>query len=639
MPHLRHKASTYPFFLFALVLSACSHNTASSGMGGLPPLASSHSPAVAGGARTRVQSVGGTIAVSGQIANIYSSSKMLVKTTQCGYENVLSSASTTLSPSNLAPKAGLYATVSGTGSCSSSINASSITLSTAPAGSVPPGSVTVSGSIASISSATRFLMHTMQCGYEYIDHGSTTTIVGNGSSIAPGVAATIVGTGSCSSSITASSITLGGASPTPNPTVPKHIATWVMDEYWAQGENASSAQVRQYVTYAEGGLGNGKAANDCSSSGACFSVFYLNPNEISDSVNCPISGDSQFVTAASESWYVHETGYSDSAHRVHGEQSQSCHGSTITIPVYVANQASSAVQSFFRSYLQKNADGWNYYFMDHTAWDVVDQMYGPGGGFCPGSYNNWCTSTQEVPTASALVSAHGSFATAMVHTNGQPMRFFTNGLDPTPSAELAASSHFVGGVCENCVVDGGVFRPAMYATVLTDMALVDDTPNAAFVELNDGASPSGSAAQIAQRIVTVAVAWLGYSEGHTIVNANLEDNTNNLAVWPEDAIVPASPVESMSTSASNIAVGSNVWRREFSSCYEDGTAVGPCAAILNGTGSTVTISSSWLRQSYGHVVTLSGGDVTSGGSVSLTAVAFKANSTTIPPDQAILLVR
>ncbi len=411
-----------------------------------------------------------------------------------------------------------------------------------------------------------------------------------------------------------------------------------MDEYWSQGENATSAQVQQYVTYAEGGLGNGKAASDCSGSNGCSSVFYLDPNLIYDSAQCPISGDAQFVNASSESWYVHLSGYSDFAHRVQGTDTQSCGGASISIPVYVAYQGNPAVQAFYESYLQQNADAWGYYLMDDTSWTLLDQMYGPSGGMCPGNTNNWCTTTQELPNDAAVVAEHGALANALTHVNGSPMKFFTNGLDTTPSEEAGASPNFVGGLCENCVVDEGSLRTSMYATVLTQEALAT-AAGLAFVQINDGDSASGSSAQIAQRLVTIAVAWLGYSEGHTVVDENLEDTTTNLPIWPEEMLYPTQPVESMVSSANDIAVTSNVWRREFAACYLNEVSIGPCAAIVNGNSSSVTVASSWLQQTYGHVIGLSGGDAFSGGSVLLQSSTFTPNVTTIGAGEAVLLGR
>jgi hypothetical protein len=426
--------------------------------------------------------------------------------------------------------------------------------------------------------------------------------------------------------------------------VPAHIPTWAFDEYYGQGESVSSATVQQYVTYAEGGVGNTKAVTDCSGSAKnCSSVFYLESNLVYANPACPNAQTVQMMAQASESWYVHETGHSDSAHRAHGSYPSSCKGKNVTVPVYLANNANPGVQAFFSSYLQTNGDAWDYYFMDDTKDKVLTQAYGPGGGFCPDiASNHYCLTTPEYPTDASVLAAHASFANAMNHRNGSAMKFFFNGIgfsgnNPINLDQFQASNRFVGGLCEDCIVNAGALRPTMYAKVLTAMALIDAIPGAQFVELNTGFSAAGSTAQISQRLVTTAIAWLGYSDGHTVVFADLEDNTKNLAAWAEDGIYPSQPLQSMTTSSANIMVAPGVFRREFAACYNAGVAIGPCAALLNANAKSVTVSSAWLSQSYGHVVNLHGGDISHGGTVQLTSVAFKANSTTIPGSQAILL--
>jgi hypothetical protein len=642
--------------VLALSLAACG-----GGAGSSNSLPSTGSSSRLKGAQVST-TLTGSISISGMIAEVYSAQELLLKS-NCGYENIYMTSATSVATNGLSLKTGVYAVVIGTGSCATSVTATSMSLSSTPQTPAPlntptpsPTStpnISLSGMIADVYSAQELLLKS-NCGYENIYMTSATSIATSGLSLKPGVYAVVIGTGSCATSVTASSISLSstpqtpapiGATPAPSSTptpppvanVPHHIATWAMDEYWAQGESASSAQVEEYVSFAEGGYGNGKAAQDCNGSNGCSSVWYFDPNHIESSGVCPNVGNASFTSSASEDWYVHQTGYSDAAHRVQGYYTIDCSGTAVRVPVYVANGDVAGVQNYFLTYLQQYGDAWNYYLMDDTNWDVVDQMYGPGGGFCPGMPNSWCTTTQELPTNASVVSEHGALANALVHTNGAPMKIFTNGT-PSVSQEVSASSNFVGAMCENCVVDEGTLRTSMYATVLTDMALADQTPGAEFVELNDGASAAGSTAQIAQRLVTTAVAWLGYSEGHTIVFPNLEDTSYSLAVWPEDMLYPAQPLESMTSGANDIAVTTNVWRREFAACYDNGIAIGACAAIVNGNSGAVTVQSGWLRQTYGHMVALSGGDTLSGGTISLTSAAFTPNVTSIPAGQAILLV-
>ena len=423
--------------------------------------------------------------------------------------------------------------------------------------------------------------------------------------------------------------------------VPNHIPTVAYDENAYQGENASSADVQRLLTYGVGGLGNAKAVRDCAGSNRCYSLFYFDPHLVYDSAQCPYAADKQFFPAASENWFVHQPGYSDQAHRVSGTYTQTCKGQRITIPVYAVNVSNPAVQRYFASYLQQNGDNWDYYEMDDTATTVTDQLYGPGGGFCKamGTLNGYCTTSQEVGDDNALQLAHTNFVNGLNHRNGQPMRFVFNsikfGSGGARLSLLFSSPRIVGAVCENCIVNNGAFRPEMYAKVLDAMAAVDAVKGKQFVELNTGKAPDGSSDQVAQRLATTAVAWLGFADGQTVVWPNLEFSTNNLAVWPEDQIYPTQPVQTMAKSNTELSVAPSVWRREFRACYMNGKPIGPCAAVLNGSGTPVVPSSSWFRSSFGHAVGLRGGDALSGGSVDLKSAPVAA----VAPGRAVLLVR
>ena len=562
----------------------------------------------------------GSLNVSGSITSVSSSGFVLQTGSLHGYVPVTTSSSTQFVGSK--PYAGESVSVSGNGSWSSlqAVNVTQL-----------GGSLSASGSITSTTSSGFTLQTGTAHGYVPVATSSTTQFVGTKPYV--GETVTVSGNGSWSL-VQAVSVTENGTGSN-NGNVPKHITAWAFDEYNGVGAEGTTAEVREYLDYAQSGAGNSKASVDCHGSGVCKAVFYLNPNLEYSSSRCPFEPDSQVIAAASESWFVHLYGYSDSAHRVHGTYSQSCNGSTASIPVYALNGSNTSVQSYWASYIRSNAVNYDYFFMDNTHGTVVDQFYGPGGSFCGSSY---CTSTQEFRSDAAVITEHAQLANAM------PMPGFFNNFtfasnEPSDLSLLQSTGKFVGGICEDCVVSAGTFMRSEYLEVLNTMAKIDAIPGASFVELNHGVSTPGSSAQIAQRAVTTAMAWLGYSEGHTIVWPDLEANTQRLPVFPENSIYPSVPLESMLTGATDIQVASGVYRREFSSCYNAGTAIGPCAAIVNSNASTVVVSSSWLHQSYGHVVEMIGADIPSGGTVSLTGQSFTANATSIPAGEALLLVR
>ncbi len=538
-----------------------------------------------------------------------------------------------------------------------------------PVPSPSPAAVTITGTVAT-ADVKKFTVSTKTAGcstvYVYYNGSTTAFYPYFGYPVTKGMPIQATGSGSCAAGIQATSVTYtAAATPPPQPTAaptatpfatapptpagtapPAHIPTWVYDEYWAQGAKASSAQVRQYANYAQGGLGNTKAVADCSGSGICKSVFYFDPNMIYDSSSCatPTGELASLLSQDNESWYVHESGYSDLAHRVRGSYTKTCNGAGKTIPVYELDSLNPSVQAFFQSYMHANAGNFDDFFMDDTSGQVLTQFYGPGGGFCQHAVNHYCLSTQEMANDAAVVSGHGAIATALTHPDGSAMQGVYNGYNFTKGYAndidvMQSSSHFIGGVCENCLVSGGALKPTMYASVLNAMAQTNAVPNESFVEYSSGASAPGSTAQIAQRLVTYAVAWLGFKDGQTIVWPDLESNGQNLEVFPEEAIYPTQALQTMTSGAANLQVVAGVYRREFANCYNASAAIGPCAAIVNSTGSTITVSSAWLQQTYGHTVQLMGGDIPSGGTMTLTGQTFSPNVTTIGPSQAILLVR
>jgi len=491
----------------------------------------------------------------------------------------------------------------------------------------------INGTVTAIVSPGQFVLDTgFPHGHVGVFYSSSITVP-RGSQITAGQTVAVAGTFNRLGQLFASSVTLD--SNTTSGPGRYHIATWAYDSSSFQGDHASAASVNQLVSYAQG---NGKAVSDChSGSHSCQAVYYLNPNHEWDysPSSCVNHPDADVLAAASESWFIHNVGHSDSAHRVYGRSGSGC-------LVWLMNPNSAGNQTWWRNHLRSVADNYDLFFLDSDPMDLVDATFFPSSG---GGCNPWpslCQSTQEIPNNLAEVLARAHFVNAMSHRNGSPMRFFfqqasfNTGLD---MSAFAASNRLVGITCEGCIATWAIpVRPNLYARVLNEMAAADASPGA-YLLLSHGSFPAGSGLQILQRLVTTGIVWLAYKEGHTIVQPDLEANTNNLAVWPEDLIYPSSPLESMSASSYDLQVAPGVYRREFAHCFQRGAAIGVCATVVNSTGHVETIRSSWLHQPYGHVVTLGGGDVLSGGVANISGGRFNPNLTAVVPGGAVLLTR
>lgn len=416
----------------------------------------------------------------------------------------------------------------------------------------------------------------------------------------------------------------------------RHIATVANDDYRGGGAYASAAQVNALVSYAATG---GKGLVDCHSTLlGCKAIYYMRPFALraATPASCLIHPDAGILSGAQESWFVHNTGYTDAAHRVYGYDRWGC-------KLFGMNPNSTGLQAAWNKHLQSNANAYDLFFVDMSPMDLKNATwYSSGGGCTP--WPHVCLSTQELPSDLAVTSAHVNFVNALRYTNGNPMYFLYQQAYPAWSLSfdmfaINSTGRYFGVSCEGCLADvppAPPVSPANYAPFLDEMAAVNKT-GGEFLIISKGEYPAGSANQILQRSVTVGVAWLAYSEGHTMVQPDLERNTLNLAVWPEDMIYPASPLETMVSGSVDLEVAPGVYRREFQHCYQNSQTFGSCAAIVNANGYAVAIQPAWLRLTYHHVVVLTGGDVLSGGKANLAGSSFIAGITLVPAGGATLL--
>jgi hypothetical protein len=390
--------------------------------------------------------------------------------------------------------------------------------------------------------------------------------------------------------------------------------------------------VRQWVSYAESNCGPAatKVLGDCHVSGVayCTALAYLNPNKIyPDSV--PIAASAQ------ESWWLHQPGYSDSAHRLYVPD----YGGG-----YFLNQTSSGVRQWYANYAGTKLNGYDGLMMDDTGGGMSAEFWGTG-----------FSSSQEITSNSALLAAHQQMAQSVTHADGTPFLQIDNGISvnpylPTTFPLLDHPSTVTGLVTEGAPMSNGT-QVSFYPSLLDEMAYVDHTPDDFMVLLSY--DPSGS---LQARRMQAASVLLGYSPGHTVSWSDLETNSGNLAIWPEEGLVPTAPVQSMAQPAGNgcldgsgnycttgghndLQVTPGIYRREFTTCYNQATAIGPCAVIVNTTASPATISGSWLSGTYHHQITLQGGDVQTGGTINPTGAGFTAGATTVAAHDAALLAQ
>jgi len=415
--------------------------------------------------------------------------------------------------------------------------------------------------------------------------------------------------------------------------VPSHIPTWAYDDGCNGGVGASGALVRAWVSFAESNCGSRarKALDNCRWRKVtyCIAVEYLDTNWIYADGGVPVARFAQ------ESWWLHEPGYTDSAHRI---AVASFGGGAIL------DQSNPEVEAWFRAYVRRHYNQYPALMMDNASASLAAELYYAG-----------MASSDEVRTNRQLQIGHERMAAALTHRNGTPFLQVDNALNSNPSVAspfpmLNRPWSVFGMLAEGAPEDDGTMTKD-YATLLDELAYVDATPDDSVVLLSY--DPAGS---LQSRRVQAATEWLGYDGGHVVSWSDLELDSRDLSIWPEEGIVPTSPIESMAAPGgrgclagegvicsrgghNGIQVAPDVYRREFADCYYRSTAIGQCAAVVNASSLPVTVRVSWLRLPYTHVITMAGGDVQSGGRVVLSGAPFLPGVTVIPAHDAILLSR
>jgi hypothetical protein len=455
--------------------------------------------------------------------------------------------------------------------------------------------------------------------------------------------------------------------------VPKHIETWAYDDSTTSsdcngGYGASAALVQQWVTYAETSCGpDNVALSNCHAGGVvyCQVIAYSETSFIYS--NNPLRNACPDLSCYPEDFWLHKPGVTPSSST---RLSFTSSYDNPTTTDYYLNKKSTDVDLWFQNYARTNYGNYDGFMIDDSGGSLSGLI---------ANNNQGATSTYEISSDPELIASYDQLAGYLTKTNGTPYIKIDNGLDPWPVynqdfTRLDNAKSVDGLLAEGSPVSNDTIGsdpegyPAYahadrYATLLDDMAHIDNDTNSFIVLLsydNSDSSPGGSGNQLMSRRVQAATVLLGYSPGHVVSWSDLEQNNDNLAIWPEEGIYPMNPVQSMDSPSgsgcltgnsgdngygnvcasgghNDIQVATGVYRREFKDCYNQGKAFGPCAVIVNDTSSAVTLQSSWLTQSYAHQITFVGGDIQSGGTIDLTGASFTPNSTTIAAYDASFL--
>lgn len=437
---------------------------------------------------------------------------------------------------------------------------------------------------------------------------------------------------------------------------PNHMGVYSYDDdtgvSYVGGVNAPAATVRQWVDLAEGLPGTSKPITDAAGTGTPRSLVYFDVNKIYVNSDGTFRGDSIPMINAGlpETAWLHIPGTSATvASRLKG----AVRGDG-SYNLYV-NHSDASARAWLVQYAQTNYSSFDGFFLDDWAYGL-----GGAGGLLEGVQGGYTTAL-EYASESAMRTAMTGFLAALKRADNSTWTCVCNSLSfnffkPSGLGWLGTAG-VAGLVAEqvpfNNTLDIATFPDhfigTSYYPYLLDQLAYVVTQNHGFVVFMSNVD------QIAQRRrLSIATQLLAYKDD--LVYLWADNGSLTLPVYPEQGLWPdtttavqtmGAPMGVTMTGTPNgsatagghndLQVTTGVFLREFATAHNQGTPIGKLCAIVNQTGSAVTVPQAWLTQTYGHSVTFTGDEVELGGTINVSGATFTAGSTTIPARDALIL--
>lgn len=234
-----------------------------------------------------------------------------------------------------------------------------------------------------------------------------------------------------------------------------------------------------------------------------------------------------------------------------------------------------------------------------------------------------CNYTDSAWTSGS--AAVGSAAPAPVIFNGLSS---LNGHNVSASVPWVNNANTLGGNFEHCYSDDAQAKQSAWmwqAVENTELAVA--ARKALFIcMLRD---TSDAATQTDARLYALASFLLTYDPGTSMLWEGF-GTPSGFHVMPESQLVVLNPKTSTPSDISGLLTSSGVYGREYSSCYIAGAFVGPCAVAVN---SDPSLSHAFPYPQYTHSLTISGSGIVDGGSI---ATNGPAAPTYMPATSAVI---
>lgn len=515
-----------------------------------------------------------------------------------GYVHVYVASST--GSSGGAPAAGSDVQITGTGSTSTSIDATFDAFS-----STTLPSVTYSGTVSAATSYG-FLLD-VNSSYPAVPIVLNSDTVVGGSPLAVNMPVKITGYGGESTSILAVQIVVSPLptpapvatpTPTPAPIAQTHVLT---ADYLGGSDGTSSiawSAAAPYLTWAQTSIAD---ANAISAAGI-KTQYYIDPNRTQTNDTLYTSDETTF------------------AHDCSGDRITDVYdwnGTNVT--QYVMDVTQSSMQQLFASDVATAAASAH---LDAIFEDDAGPLSGyaavhPFSPSLPCNYTDsaWLAGGQALDQASSVP----------IIFNGLNE---LNGTSPSLSIGLLQSSNTIGGNYEHCYTDDT--QAEMYGwqwAAIENTELQVNATGRLFecMERNSASAASSSAA----RIYAYASFLLTYNPQTSIIWEEFS-TPSGFHVEPESQLVALDPTVPAPTDISGLLQTGGAYGRQYGECFVAGNYVGPCAVAVNPSSS---LSVPFPYPQYTHTLVLSGGGVLDGGTMATNGAAAP---TYLGPTQAVI---
>jgi hypothetical protein len=421
--------------------------------------------------------------------------------------------------------------------------------------------------------------------------GATVNVSYNGSTAlaAAHITAAVAGTAITAAPVTLSVRAAPGSSPPPanNPppaNVPAHVTTWYY--YGLNDMNAAipAAWMAAHADYAEGDAANSVALLQAfKSAGGKYTVSYTDP-AFSAYCYAPFTqpagrceGPMGSLVSSTESAWLHGA---DGA-RVHRFMNDHFQYQD------ALNPASQPARDAYRASTGASAaaaPSLDYFFAD----DSGGVFNGSDGTQLSGLLYGFNAPATEIGNDAAFITAEQQ----MIAAAARPV--FINGatpytLMPSYNGTFLKSPNVAGQNFEGCYGDynGLVGDDSSGGPRWTNMS---NALLAAYGYGSRAVCMNVAAATPANRMYVLASWWMTYDEVRSIM-VPYALAPDGFSVLPEFDIVPRQPRATATSSIAALRAPGGAYVREFAACYQAGSAIGPCAAVVNPSAAPVATPS------------------------------------------------